>query len=109
GHDGQKIDAISDTLLLTEILEYVERDTEWMVEITLVGLILVALIAFRFTWDTVRVVVFLALALGTGIGLIGLSHLDFNFINVLILPIWLGLGVDAAFHLIVHLRDEPEN
>lgn len=109
GHDGQKIDAISDTLLLTEILEYVERDTEWMVEITLVGLILVALIAFRFTWDTVRVVVFLALALGTGIGLIGLSHLDFNFINVLILPIWLGLGVDATFHLIVHLRDEPEN
>ncbi|QED29258.1 MMPL family transporter [Microvenator marinus] len=109
GPDGQKIDAISDTLLLTEILEYVERDTEWMVEITLVGLILVALIAFRFTWDTVRVVVFLALALGTGIGLIGLSHLDFNFINVLILPIWLGLGVDATFHLIVHLRDEPEN
>lgn len=108
GPDAEIVDAISDTLLLTEILEFVERDTAWMLEITLVGLILVALVAFRFTWDALRVVVFLLLTLGGALGLMGLLELEFNFINVLILPIWLGLGVDASFHLLIHLRDHPD-
>lgn len=104
-----KLDAIMDAMLLIEIMDFVERDTEWMVEITLVGLILVALIAFRFTLDAVRVVVFLVFTMGTALAFLGLGGLEFNFINVLILPIWLGLGVDASFHMLVHIREHPRD
>ena len=37
----------------------------------------------------------------------GLLGVDFNFINVMIVPIWLGLGVDASFHVIMHVRAHP--
>jgi predicted RND superfamily exporter protein len=107
--DGGTTDAIIDAMLLIEIMEFVERDTEWMVEITLFGLILVALIAFRFTWDAVRVVVFLIFTMGTALALLGLEGQEFNFINIMILPIWLGLGVDASFHMLVHIREHPKD
>jgi len=42
-------------------------------------------------------------------GAVAASGHDFNFINVLVLPIWLGLGVDASFHLLVHLRAHPDD
>ncbi len=104
GPDGtEKIDAISDAQLLADILEFVTSDTTLMVILTLLGLLLVAFVAFR-SFDSVRLLFNLGLAFFIALGVVGLTELKFNFINVLIIPIWLGLGVDASFHILVHLR-----
>jgi hypothetical protein len=98
---------ISQEALLADILEHVEEDTVWLVGIAIFGLLIVAFGAFRdprrvlFTVATVSVGVFV------GTGLIGLVGIDFNFMNMVIWPIWLGLGVDAVFHLSSRVFHHP--
>lgn len=98
-------DAISDAQLLDDIISMAERDAVWMLGITLVGLLLLSIAAFR-RWQLVLLqVAILTLAMLVGLGFCGLFGADFNFMNVIILPIWIGLGVDASFHILLHLRD----
>jgi len=106
---GQTADAVADSLLLADILHYVERDTEWMVGLTLAGLLGVALLAFGFRMDTLRLFGFLSFSIIAAAGVVAMTGHTFNFINVLVLPIWLGLGVDASFHLLIHLRAHPRD
>jgi predicted RND superfamily exporter protein len=105
--EGTTIDGINDSLLLVDIFESVKRDAAWMIAITLVGLLLTALLAFR---DPRRVALLLATigtAIFVAIGAVGLWGIKFNFINIVVIPIWLGLGVDAAFHLMVRHEESP--
>jgi predicted RND superfamily exporter protein len=105
--EGTTIDGINDSLLLVDIFESVKRDAVWMIGITLVGLFLTALLAFR---DPRRIFLLLATigtAIFVAIGAVGLWHIKFNFINIVVIPIWLGLGVDAAFHLMVRHEESP--
>jgi len=109
GEAGQSIDAVADSLLLVDILHYVERDTEWMVGLTLAGLLGVAFLAFGFRMDMLRLFGFLSFSITAAAGVVAITGHQFNFINVLVLPIWLGLGVDASFHLLIHLRAHPRD
>lgn len=100
---GRGYDAISDALLLSDIISMAESDALWMLAITLLGLVLLSLLAFRSrTLVTLQLVV-VALAVLVALGLNGLLGVDFNFMNVVILPIWIGLGVDASFHIMLHV------
>jgi predicted RND superfamily exporter protein len=103
------VDPISQEALLADILGHIKSDTFWLVLIAIMGLLGVAWIAFR---DLRR----LALALATvtvgvfvGTGLIGLFDVPFNFMNMVIWPIWLGLGVDAVFHLSSRIERSPSD
>ncbi len=106
---GQRIDAIGGVQLLTDIMELVLEDTKLMLMLTIFGLVLVSLIAFGFTFYAPRLLLFIVVGAGAAVGALGLAHQPFNFINILIVPIWLGLGVDAAFHILIHIREEPRN
>lgn len=108
GASGDSIDALSDAMLLTEIFDFVQSDIQWMIGLTFIGLLLIALLAFGPRRDALVLLGTLSLSLGAALGLMGLLDVDFNFINVLIIPIWLGLGVDASFHVIMHIRQHPD-
>lgn len=108
GPDGEgTVDPISQEALLAEILQHVKTDTLWLILIALSGLLAVTWIAFRnlrrllFALATVTTGVFV------GTGLIGLFGISFNFMNMVIWPIWLGLGVDAVFHLSNRVEHSP--
>lgn len=106
---GKKVDAIGEEAIMRDIVNDLERDTRWMLLMTLVVILLVAIVAFR----SVRGVVILFVNIGCGflvaMGLAGLVGIKFNFINIIILPIWLGLGVDAAFHMMTRVAEDPED
>lgn len=106
--DGERVDAVADALLLDDIMALVTADTGKMVGVTLLGLFLVAFLAFR-SWMSVRLLFNLSVAVVVAFGIVGLSGVKFNFINVLIIPIWLGLAVDASFHTLVHLKAHPRD
>ncbi len=100
GPDGQgTIDPISQEAILADILGHLESDTIWLVLIAVFGLLLVAWIAFRDVKRLALTVATVAVGIFVGTGLIGLFGVSFNFMNMVIWPIWLGLGVDAVFHL----------
>jgi hypothetical protein len=101
-------DAMSEALLLYDILQYVERDATRMLVLTLTGLVLMSLLAFRRFWDMSLQFGVLLASLGVAIGWIGLVGVQFNFLNIVVIPIWLGLGIDATFHLLFNLRDDPK-
>jgi predicted exporter len=108
GAHGGEVDAIADSMLLVDIMGFVVADTEWMVGLTFVGVLGVALFAFGWRRETLLVVVFLTVSIVSALGTVALMGQTYNFINVLVFPIWLGLGVDASFHLLIHLRAHPE-
>ena len=102
-----RIQAVSDSQLLVEILALVRRDLKWMIGATLAGILFMTLLAFRFKrWSAVLLVA-LALAISAGLGALGWMGQSVNFINALVFPVWFGLAVDASFHLLMHQRDHP--
>jgi hypothetical protein len=101
-------DAIADSLLLHDITRLVERDAVKMLSITLLGLVAFAVVAFRRRTDIVIQLTTVLTSLLAALGMLGLFGVDLNFLNIMILPIWLGLGVDATFHVLLHLRDNSE-
>ncbi len=103
--DGRSYDAISDALLLSDIVTMAERDAYWMLGITITGLVLLSVLAFRDRRLVGLQLAISAVAILVAIGINGLFGVDFNFMNILVLPIWLGLGVDAAFHLLIHVEN----
>ncbi len=103
----QGYDAISEALLLYDIMRFVERDATRMLLLTLLGLLAVSLLALRSLRDSLLQFGMLLAAIGCAIGWTGLLGVEFNFLNIIILPIWLGLGIDATFHMLFNLRENP--
>jgi predicted RND superfamily exporter protein len=100
---GHGYDAISDVLLLSDIIDMAERDAIWMLVISLLGLLILSVIAFRSKTLVALQLTVLAVAMLVALGINGLFGVDFNFMNVVVLPIWIGLGVDASFHIMLHV------
>ncbi|MFW6291774.1 MAG: hypothetical protein ACOC7V_05545, partial [Spirochaetota bacterium] len=69
--DG-RYDAISDEMLLYDIVRLVEKDAVWMLGITIIGLIMCSLIAFRSRRDTLLQLATLAVAFLAAVGLTSL-------------------------------------
>lgn len=107
GHPADRVDAVSEALMLADIIDFVRRDTLWMVLLTVLGLIVTGLIAFGPSRDFLWLISTLALSLACAGGLITIFGLTFNFVNLIILPVWLGLTVDASFHMYQRFNEEP--
>lgn len=100
-------DSISEAVLLYDIVRYVEGDSLRMLGLTLAGLLVISLLALGRFRDSMLQFGILLASIGAAIGWVGLVGAEFNFLNVVILPIWFGLGIDATFHMIFNLRDRP--
>ena len=104
---GEAIDGINDSLLLVDIFDSIQRDATLMIGITFLGLLLTAFLAFRTPRRMLLLLGTISASIFVAIGLVGVFGIKFNFINIVIVPIWLGLGVDAAFHLMVRHEESP--
>ncbi len=103
--NGGGYDAISDAALLVDIVRYVERDALWMLLFTIAGLVVLSALFFRRRRDVLLQFAMLGGAMLAAVGVLGWVGASFNFLNIIVLPIWLGLGIDASFH-VVFLRRE---
>ncbi len=102
------IDGVSEALLLADILVYVEHDMVWMVSVALLGVVVVGVIAFGFRRRLLELLGILALSIFCAIGISGLLGLSFTFLNLIIVPVWLGLAVDVSFYMLMR-KDESGN
>jgi predicted RND superfamily exporter protein len=104
-----RYDAISEALLLYDIVRLVERDAVWMLGLTLSGLLLISIAAFRRRREVLLQMGILAACFVGALGLAGWMGISLNFLNIIIMPIWLGLGIDASFHVLMHLHEHPDD
>ncbi len=102
-------DAISEVSLLYDIVHYVKRDAIWMLVITLLGLLFASLAAFGRRREILIQMGILLVGFVGALGMAGWVGVNLNFLNIVILPIWLGLGVDASYHVLLHLREDPHD
>ncbi len=70
------------------------------------GILLVVLLALRDVIDTILVLVPLALTALFTIAAGVLLDIPFNMVNVLVIPLILGLGVDNGIHIVMRYRNE---
>ena len=98
---GQGYDAISESFLLRDIVHSAKDDALWMLGVTLAGLLLISMLVFRNFILVSLQFGLLVLALLVALGVNGLVGSDLNFMNIVALPVWLGLGVDASFHMLL--------
>ena len=106
---GAEVDAIGEEAIMRDIVHDLERDTLWMLGLTLASILIVALLAFRRASGVLLLFANIGVGFLAAMGLIGLLGVKFNFINIIILPIWLGLGVDASFHMMTRVAEDPED
>ena len=67
---------------------------------------LLLLILWRRIDDTLLVLAPLLLSAGLAVGLMGLFDIAFNFVNVIVIPLMFGIGVDSGIHLVHRSRSE---
>ncbi|MEM1349055.1 MAG: MMPL family transporter [Myxococcota bacterium] len=109
GQGGDTLAAVTEEALMRDILNFIKKETMWMLMFSISGIFGVALLAFRRYRFVVLTVATLATGILCSLGLIGLLGISFNFINIIIFPIWLGLGVDAVFHLVNRMLESPDD
>ncbi len=106
GIDGTNVRMTSHILMALELKDSV-RDDVLLVTAVVLGVVLIML------WLSLRSALLVVLAMSpVVIGTAGMVlfmrafALDFNFVNVLALPIMIGIGVDNALHLIIRARQD---
>jgi hypothetical protein len=106
--DGGRVAVAGEAMVLADILDMVTREVPFI----LVGTVLAVLLAMWVTLGSLRlallcltptVVSLLALA-----GLMPLLKVEFNYLNILVIPVLIGTTVDAGVHLLTQLTS-PES
>ena len=95
------------TGLPVNIVEFGRATSDSLREASLLALAAIALLLFllwRRPLDVVLVLIPLCLAGATTVGIMVLLDMPFNFANVIVLPLLLGIGVDSGIHLVERAR-----
>lgn len=109
GQSPTPISAISDSRLLVDIFDQMEAELYWMLPFITLAILVVGFLAFGFRRPLALLVGLMAGGFLAVIGVIGWFDLPLNFMSALAGPVLIGLGVDAAFHTLVHRFDEDSD
>ncbi|WP_163997615.1 efflux RND transporter permease subunit [Pyxidicoccus caerfyrddinensis] len=103
--DGSQVSAAGEALILADILDMVSREGPRI----LVAAVLSVLAAMWLTLGKLRTALICMLpTLLSVIGLVGLMSvlgLQFNYLNIMVLPVLIGTTVDAGVHLVQRLGE----
>lgn len=96
--NGETLRACSESLILADILRLIMRDGTIAILLTLLTILALLWLhfkKFRTMWLTSLPILLGSLSL---LGIMGIFGIKFNFINIVALPIILGIGVDNSVH-----------
>jgi hypothetical protein len=98
-------DAAGNVVQMTAAADLVARAMLEATGLALVGVTLLVGLALRRPGDVAAVMMAVLLAASLTLGTMALLDLPFNFANVIVLPLLLGFGVDAAIHVVLRRRE----
>lgn len=102
---GSHITAAGEPMLMADILEIVERDAPRIVGLTL-ALVLLTLRLTAGSWAIALLSALPALLTFTvTAGVLSLLRIDLNYLNMVMLPIFLGIGVDDGMHIVTRVAE----
>jgi predicted RND superfamily exporter protein len=95
------------TELVEELRELIKRDLALTVFVVTLGVVILLWIHFRSVRHALLVTVPPLVAVLWTLGLMAVTGHQLNFINVLALPIIIGLGIDNGLHILERLHRTP--
>ncbi|MDY7226094.1 efflux RND transporter permease subunit [Hyalangium rubrum] len=100
---GGRISAAGEPMVLADILEMVTHEAPRI----LIGTVLVVLLAMWVTLGNLRLALLCltptVVSLLALVGLMPLLGMEFNYLNILVIPVLIGTTVDAGVHLLTRL------
>jgi uncharacterized protein len=103
-----RLSVAGEPMVMADILETVERDAPRILAVTLL------LVAFTLrltagSWTAALLAALPAvLTAASSAGLLSLLHVDLNYLNMIVIPILLGIGVDDGMHIVTRVAEgEP--
>jgi uncharacterized protein len=100
---GERISASGEPMVLADILEMVTREAP----LILVGAVLAVLLAMWVTLGSLRLALLCLIptvvSLLALVGLMPLFNVEFDYLNILVIPVLIGTTVDAGVHLLTRL------
>ncbi|MES0490155.1 MAG: MMPL family transporter [Leptospirales bacterium] len=101
----------SDIIILEDILNLVVSEGKIILPIALLIVILLIYILFRSVWKTILVLSPLIVGLYTAAVILGFSNIispvgiSLNYLNVVAIPILLGVGIDFSIHIFHRIEE----
>ena len=102
---GSRFSVAGEPMVMADILETVERDAPRIIAVTLL------LVAFTLrltagSWSAALLAAFPAvLTASASAGLLSLLDIELNYLNMVVLPILLGIGVDDGMHIVTRVAE----
>jgi predicted RND superfamily exporter protein len=103
--NGTRLSVAGEPMVMADILETVERDAPRILAVTLL-LVAFTLRVTAGTWTAALLAAFPAIltALASA-GLLSLLGIELNYLNMVVLPILLGIGVDDGMHIVTRVAE----
>ncbi|MBL4632745.1 MAG: phosphatidylglycerophosphatase A [Kofleriaceae bacterium] len=106
GEGAKTLSATGEAMILADVLDSVFREAPRSIGIAVI-VILLTLWLMVGQLRTALLCLFPAVVtVAVTIGLMPLVGIKFNYLNIIILPILLGMGVDGGTHLLSHVADQ---
>jgi len=104
--DGKPLRACAECLILTDILILIAKDGTIAVILTISIIILIILLDFRRVKHVVLLLTPLAFGMLSMLGIMGLFDIKFNFLNVVTIPVILGISVANTIHFFHRYKED---
>jgi predicted RND superfamily exporter protein len=103
--NGIRLSVAGEPMVMADILETVERDAPRILAVTLL-LVAFTLRVTAGTWTAALLAALPAVLTATAsAGLLSLLGIELNYLNMVVLPILLGIGVDDGMHIVTRVAE----
>jgi predicted RND superfamily exporter protein len=104
----RSVSASGEAMVLADIIRMVTREAPEVLAAALLSVTLAMWLSMRSLWTALLCLTPTVLSILVLIGAMPLASEQFNYLNILIVPVLIGVTVDASVHLVSRLREEPD-
>ena len=109
--NGQKkrVSASGETIIFNDILQLIAYEGLLILIISAFVVFLIVLLDFKKIGNTLLVLLPLMMGITWMLGLMFIFKIKFNFLNVIVLPIIIGIGIDHGVHVFHRYKEEGDS
>ncbi len=102
--DNKEIVAVGEPLIMADVFEMVAKEAPPVLTIVVLLVILTLWLLLARLRDAVLSLIPAAITISSTLGLLWLVNLELNYLNIVMIPVLFGTGVDGGVHLVTRMR-----
>jgi hypothetical protein len=106
GGDGRTYHAVSSSVIFADVLSVMLADSPKAIALSFLAVFILLMIDFRNLKYSLVSMMPLAAGICLMMGIMGVVDYDLNFFNMIVLPVMLGIGIDAGVHVFHRFQEE---